>query len=314
MRQAGTIDNEQQATRFADYLLARGISSKVLQESDGWGIWIQDESKVDGAKQELGNFLENPDDSRFSKASGVAREIRRREEKENKRARRNLIDAREVLSRPVAQAAPLTISLIILSIAVALLSNFADQNSGLVKYLWIAEYTPVGGRMIQWNGLSQIESGQIWRLVTPIIVHYDIWHLLFNMMMMYQLGRVVEAMMGTGKMTALVLAIAVGSNLAEYWINWQMIPLTFEIRPNPKFGGMSGVVYGLFGFIWLKARLDPLSGFFMPQQTVTILIIWLLLGTVGFLNMANVAHGMGLAIGAALGYSSAMYHTRWRWR
>ena len=314
MRQAGTIKDEQQATQFADYLLAKGISSKVLPESDGWSIWIQDEAKIDSAKQELEKFRESPTDPLYGKASGVAKEIRRRTEKENKRAKRNVIDARVALSRPVAQGAPLTISLIVLSIAVALLSNFADNDSGLMNYLWIAEYWPVGGGAIAWNRLDQITNGQIWRLVTPIIVHLGPIHLLFNMMMLYQLGRVVEVLMGTGKMTILVLTIAIGSNLAEYWINWQMIPLTLEIIANPQFGGMSGVVYGLFGFAWLKARLDPLSGFFMPQQTVTILIVWLLLGTTGIFPMANMAHGMGLAIGAAFGYLSAMYQTAWRWR
>ncbi len=313
MRQAGTIEDQQQATRFADYLLAKGISSKVLPESDGWSIWIQDEAKVDIAKRELQDFLENQDDSIYSRAAGAASDIRRRQEKENKRARRSMIDARQILSRPVVQAAPLTLSLIVLSVAVALLSRFGDKQGGLLNYLWIAEFAKIGGGVIQWNSLTQITSGQIWRLVTPIIIHLGTIHLLFNMMMLYQLGRFVEVMIGTRKMTALVLVIAIGSNLGEYWIHWQLIPLTFEIHPNPQFGGMSGVVYGLFGFVWLKSRLDPLSGFFMSQQTVTILVVWLLLGTVvGSLRMANVAHGMGLAIGAAFGYASAMCHTRWR--
>ena len=46
-----------------------------------------------------------------------------------------------------------------------------------------------------------------------------------------------------------VAILAVCSNFSQFLIS------------GPNFGGMSGVVYGLFGYVWIKSRLDPGDGF-----------------------------------------------------
>jgi GlpG protein len=72
-------------------------------------------------------------------------------------------------------------------------------------------------------------------------------------------------------------------------------------------GGMSGVVYGLFGFYWMKATYDPGSGLYMPPSTVIIMVGWLLfcmfpgIEQIGMPNVANWAHGVGLLVGIAAG-------------
>ncbi|MEQ9067331.1 MAG: rhomboid family intramembrane serine protease, partial [Gimesia chilikensis] len=78
---------------------------------------------------------------------------------------------------------------------------------------------------------------------------------------------------------------------------------------GPMFGGLSGVVYGLFGYMWMKSLYDPQSSFFIPPNMVIILIGWFLLciaGVVG--NVANYAHGFGLGTGIVIGLAS----TWWR--
>ena len=74
---------------------------------------------------------------------------------------------------------------------------------------------------------------------------------------------------------------------------------------------MSGVVYGVFGFIWMRSKVDPSSGMFMSQGTVTILIVWLFFCMTPFSeqvvgNVANWAHGVGLLVGMAAGYWPAI--------
>ena len=84
-----------------------------------------------------------------------------------------------------------------------------------------------------------------------------------------------------------------------------------------QLGGMSGVVYGLFGFAWMKSVYDRSFGFRISQSTVVILIVWLFLcmvppemlrNTIGISmgNVANWAHGVGLAVGMAIGYGTTM--------
>ena len=63
------------------------------------------------------------------------------------------------------------------------------------------------------------------------------------------------------------------------------------------------MVYGLFGYAWMKSIFDPQPGFHLSQVTVIILMAWLVLCmTPAIGNIANVAHVVGLVVGAAFGY------------
>jgi GlpG protein len=78
---------------------------------------------------------------------------------------------------------------------------------------------------------------------------------------------------------------------------------------HPYFGGMSGVLYGVFGYIWMKEKFEPHLGLAVGQSTVMIMMIWLVVcmfGAIG--NVANAAHVAGLAVGVLWGYSP----TGWR--
>src|SRR3954454_24948993 len=114
-----------------------------------------------------------------------------------------------------------------------------------LQALSIAPYRDAGEKWIERDNLSAIKAGQVWRLVTPIFLHFDILHLGFNMLMLVSLGGRIEQSRGTGKLLALVLVIAVSSNLAEYYLNWSLQQSLWPVwSASPWFGGMSGVVYG----------------------------------------------------------------------
>ena len=50
MRLIGHLAEEKAARTFADYLYVQGIDSHIEDEKpDGWGIWINDEDKIDEA-------------------------------------------------------------------------------------------------------------------------------------------------------------------------------------------------------------------------------------------------------------------------
>ena len=68
---------------------------------------------------------------------------------------------------------------------------------------------------------------------------------------------------------------------------------------GPAFGGMSGVVYGLFGYLWIKTKFDPRSGFYLDPNLTMWFLIWFVLCMTGAVGpIANWAHGVGLAAGA----------------
>jgi GlpG protein len=275
MRQAGTLPSKQDAERFADYLLTLGIGSKVDPAVDQWAIWILDENEVPRSKQELLQFLQQPHESRYLAAERDAKVARREAAERAKQAQKNYVDMRQRWSR--SGRGSVTILLIGASVLVAMLTDMGHSMD------------PVGTDLKFW--LPAIEQGQVWRLLTPIFLHAGPLHLIFNMWWLYDLGNMIEGRLGWWRFAALVLVIALASNFGQY------------VASGPNFAGMSGVVFGLFGYAWIRGRFDPTSGMFLRQDIVVLMMLWFgacLIGVVP--NVANAAHGVGLAVGAALGY------------
>jgi len=183
----------------------------------------------------------------------------------------------------------LTAALIAASTVIALLSSFGKDYQ-VLQLLFISEYR---------SGLPEILGGQLWRLVTPIIIHFGILHFVFNMMWLYDLGSAVEQRQGLGRMAILVSATAVLSNLAQF--AWG----------GPGFGGMSGVVYGLLAYVWVQGQYNPRAGIALHQNIAIWMLAWFVICWAGLVgNVANMAHTVGLICGAGLGLIYSPYFWR----
>lgn len=88
------------------------------------------------------------------------------------------------------------------------------------------------------------------------------------------------------------LVSAVFSNLAQALVS------------GPNFGGLSGVVYALLGFVWWAGWLKPSWGFALPKAVVGFMLVWLVLGYADILwvSMANTAHTVGLVSGCLMAW------------
>jgi GlpG protein len=279
MRQAGTITSKQDAERFANYLLSLGITSKLDQSNGQWAIWVHDENQVPRCREELELFQREPNDARYEQAQREAKAVRRETAEKLRRARKNYIDMRNEWASPWRRR-PITVAMIGSSLVATLSGSPEIENT--LYFSWPA-----------------ISAGEVWRLVTPIFLHGGLLHLLFNMFMLYQLGTLIERRHGSVRYLAIVLTIALVSNLAQALI------------VGPDFVGMSGVVYGLFGYAWVRGRLDPTSGFYLRPDYVFMLMAWFVLCfLLASLHVANMAHAGGLATGAALGWLAHVGH-RW---
>ncbi len=292
MRMIGRAGEEDAAVTFGDFLYAQGIENEIRPEPDGtFGIWVHAEPQVDRARALFADFRENPSDPRYDAHRGEA--SRQREE----RAQADAAHAARIYNRDkmwpgMGAAGMLSVILIAISVAVSVpqLLGMADLSNSIFSRLFISRYVNAG--------LTEVAQGQVWRLVTPIFLHFNVLHLLFNMLWLRDLGGMVERVRGTARFGLLVLALALASNLAQFY--WH----------GPGFGGMSGVVYGLLGYVWMKGRFDRASGLFVHQSTVNFMVGWMVLGFTGLLSqyigsMANLAHLAGLAAGVALGFASA---------
>jgi membrane associated rhomboid family serine protease len=181
-----------------------------------------------------------------------------------------------------------TVALIASSVVVSLLANFS-----LVMPLIIG----LPGRPL----FSDVLGGEVWRLVTPMFLHLSFLHILFNMMWLWDLGRLVEMIKGSVFLLAFVVVTGAASNVAQY-----------AITGSPAFGGMSGVVYALLGYVWMQGKFNPRFGFEMHKATVIMMLVWYVLCWTGLVGpIANWAHTGGLVLGVAWGYLAAHRGRRW---
>jgi GlpG protein len=181
---------------------------------------------------------------------------------------------------------PLTAVLIGISAAVAVFSDLGN-NAGFLEKLFIARTESEGF-------LPEVLHGQVWRLITPIFIHFSILHIVFNMLWLKDLGTMIERKVSSQMLLALVTVIGVLSNVGQF------------LYSGPIFGGMSGVVYGLLGFVWMKSRFDPASGLYVSRETVVWMLGWFVLCLTGLAgSVANMAHGTGLVVGIVWGFASS---------
>jgi GlpG protein len=179
-----------------------------------------------------------------------------------------------------------TVTLIAISVAVTLLSNLGESARVIVPLLISEPGQPL---------FANVARGEVWRLATPMFVHFGLLHIIFNMMWLWDLGRLIELVRGALFLGTFVAVTGVLSNLAQYLIT-----------QNPGFGGMSGVVYALLGYVWMQGKFNPRFGFEMHKSTVIMMLAWYVLCWTGLVGpIANWAHTAGLVLGVAWGYLDA---------
>lgn len=192
-------------------------------------------------------------------------------------------------------SAPVTLLLMALSVAGFLLVYLRAPLTWLSLFTF-APFT------LQDDAISFGSMGsEYWRLLTPAFLHFGWLHIVFNSLWLWELGNKVERTLGAVHMLGLFFAIALVSNACQYLFGGPSI-----------FGGMSGVVYGLLGFSFVAARLQPRWDFEPSRPIMLLMVGWLVLCMVGVIEVlgfgaiANAAHVGGLLSGAALGAGMAL--------
>lgn len=291
MRPIGQLETEEQARTFADYLFVRDLETQIEQvQSGAWSVWVVDEERVDEAKALLSRFRSMPDADEFHQASVVAEQRRRGEEKEAR-------EEAQALKRPGAfpwqmGSGGLTMVLLILCIIAALVTKLGQDGAWTGWFL--ISNVPRIDPLRFWSSMVEVAHGQAWRLFTPIFLHFSLWHLLFNLLWMQDLGTTLESKIGTWRFAGVVALVALISNLAQYVVG------------GASFGGMSGVVYGVFGYLWMRGKRDSGFAWLLAPLTSTLLLVFLAVGIFGLLGpTANAAHFSGLLTGMALGWGAA---------
>jgi membrane associated rhomboid family serine protease len=137
-------------------------------------------------------------------------------------------------------------------------------------------------------------SGQWWRLLTATFLHAGIIHLFFNMYVLWDIGSLVERLVGNGEFLVLYLLSGIaGSLLSSAW------------HPAIVSVGASGAVFGLFGVMlaFLLRHRSSIPGDVLKKlrnSTLAFLGYNVLFGLRPGIDMA--AHFGGLFAGFACGW------------
>jgi GlpG protein len=294
LRQIGTVPKSLDPKGFADYLLSLGMKTRIDDRPGGWDVWIYNEDHLQQARDELQSYLSHPDDPRYQEATRTAEAIRRNEKQLEKKFRKNYRDASDLWGYPALRQRPLTTAMIVICVIVFLMQNFPSYRP-LIARLYFSNFTRDAQGNVHGFGLRDIEHGEVWRLVTPSFMHGNPLHIVFNLLWLRLLGTLIEVRRGTLRLAALVLVSAAVSNYGQYlWME--------RMDDVGPFLGMSGVVYALFGYIWMKGIYQPEQGMGVHPNSVNIMLLWLVLCMTGVLGpIANAAHVVGLAVGIVTG-------------
>jgi rhomboid protease GlpG len=280
MIELARVSLEVDLAAFSAWLNRNGIAHRVV-ESEGQQLLLMSDSPVlEKVQEALNAYLSSED-------------VRENIEKQLESLPQMQYAQRSAYDRVSPQQAPLVFLVMLACVMVAWLTDLGDGGQILRSMLIInpmdVEFNPntISGR---WDGLvATLAMGEIWRLFTPDLLHFNVAHITFNLLMFWVLGGQVEFRQSSFSLAALIVVVSIASNIAQL------------LDGGYLFGGLSGVVYGLFGYCWVWAKFQ--KEVFMPDSLFRFALVWLIIGYtpltewVGLGRMANSAHLYGLLSG-----------------
>ena len=267
MRHITHFNNPRLAQAFVDYMATRGVTLRIEHQEGSWNILLPDETQAAMVENELQQFVRDPLHPRYQDASW----------KSGNTSSGLRYSSASLLDNIRQRAGPLTMTLMVVCVAIYILMQLLGDRAVMAWLAW-----PDG----------EGQYFQLWRWFSHSLLHFSLLHILFNLMWWWYLGGAVEKRLGSGKLIVITLISA----LLSGWMQAKFSGIWF--------GGLSGVVYALMGYAWLRGERDPESGIYLERGLMGFAILWLVIGYFGVfgLAIANAAHVTGLLVGLAMAF------------
>jgi membrane associated rhomboid family serine protease len=180
--------------------------------------------------------------------------------------------------------------LIGINVAIYLLSLIGQL--GMADFMWTRDH---------WLGLvpTLVIHGLVWQLVTYSFLHGGLWHVLFNMLMLWMFGAEFETQWGSRRFLEFYFFCVIGAALVTTAIAYT----GFLLSPRTITVGASGGVFGIllaYGMIYgdREIFMFPLPFRIKAKYMVGILIfIEIAMVLQGPSGVANIAHLGGALFG-----------------
>lgn len=263
------FSQEQPAQLLVNYLRTQSINA-VYQKMQGeleHAVLIHDQADIAKAKQIASEFVAKPMDKKYQQAAWTQGKV------VELQSQTGLFSGVKPLN---LKTTPFTAVVLVICLVVFGISWLGGFN-------FVLEW-------FQIRSLNELSSShQWWRLLGPAFIHFSEIHLIFNLLWWWSLGGKIEQKFGTSTLALIFFVAAVSSNIGQL------------VMSGTNFGGLSGVVYAVVGFVWWIGWLKPNWGLALPKPVIGFLLVWLLLGyaDVLWVSMANTAHTIGLVVGCS---------------
>lgn len=273
MINALSVSTDEDLQALSQYLWSQGVTHRISEQAHQQIIWVAHERDVALVQSAYDAIQRGELPLTFS---------------EDSNGQAGAVDSSLGQVAAELREVPVTSLMILVSVVATVLLLNTGLGNKVFELL----------RMGTWGFI--FESGQLWRLITPVFLHFSLMHLAFNMVMLWYFGRQLERFESYRVLLPLLLLFAVVPNLAQYFAE------------GIRFGGMSGVVYALLGYCWLYNRLAPWPIYLFPGAIMGLMVAWLVIGftdiltSFGFPPMANVAHLGGLIIGLVCAFGTSL--------
>ncbi|MEX2365830.1 MAG: rhomboid family intramembrane serine protease [Pseudohongiellaceae bacterium] len=189
---------------------------------------------------------------------------------------------------------PLTIFIVVVCVVLSLLSG-AGSDAGMVNRFLYPDFSFGGSTIFLSRVVENFTLLQFLNMISPILMHSGFIHIAFNMLWFWEFGKRIEAVQASWTLLLLIVVVALVSNTVQYLYGGSIY-----------FVGMSGVVYGLLGYIWMWQLFDPDKHLALPPAMIFIMLIFLVL--MSYINLefvADAAHIAGLLCGVLYGAVTA---------
>ena len=278
---------------FSQGLVRNRIFHRISESGGYQLVWVADDSALLSVRALWADFQSGKFDAYLAVASSHVVPAERGS------------DLKTATKKLLAElpAAPLTLTLILACLICYPITIDVQPFSDWLRLFNFTDFHIFQDRIYFADLGHTLDSGQYWRLVSPMFLHFGILHLVFNLVWLLNFGRRIESVNGALWLLVLVLATSLCANLLQYW------------AAGPGLvGGMSGVIYGLVGFGLTWHLFQPHQSHGIPVAVYIALLVFLGIGFSGIadvlfqVSLANWAHLGGLLSGMGLGALSIIKH------
>lgn len=266
--------DERHANLLANHLVAEHIPAFVSTRESEFIVSIENASDAERAKVLCHAYIAQPANRMYQQQAWASESI----PASNEKAQWDFSALVNLLYH-----VPLTALILVMCIVV-----FVGRYTGF--------WPPIANNLMMLPLPDLFARLELWRLIGPSLIHFSLLHIVFNLLWWAIAGGQIERKLGKRALITVFILASITTSLSQTMVS------------GPNFGGLSGVVYAVVGFVWWMQWLAPQKGLYLPPPVIGFMLVWLLVGyaDVLWVSMANTAHTVGLITGCAL----AWFHAR----